>query len=467
MSKTAILQRQDSELPEERFETRRFKVYTQRDLDRIPPLKALSAELLFEMKVVSSVMPFRVNEYVVNELIDWSNIPQDPMFQLTFPQKGMLTETSYERMAELHRSGSDKSEIKALADELRAELNPHPAGQMELNIPLDEQGRQLEGIQHKYRETVLFFPSQGQTCHAYCTFCFRWAQFVGDKTLRMASTETDVLHGYLREHTEVTDLLITGGDPMVMKTKRLIGYLEPLLEPEYDHIQTIRIGTKALTFWPYRFVSDDDAGELMALFGKLIKAGKHLAIMAHYNHWKELDTAIAREAIQRLRDIGAEIRSQGPLLAHINDSADTWVRLWNSQIKLGVIPYYMFVERDTGARHYFEVPLAKAWEVYRQAMQRVSGLGRTARGPSMSAGPGKVEIQGVTEVAGEKVFVLRFIQARNPDWVQRPFFARYDEEATWLDGLRPAFGEEKFFFEEEYSAMYAARDELMNEVDNC
>ncbi|MES9913493.1 MAG: lysine 2,3-aminomutase, partial [Candidatus Sedimenticola sp. 4PFRAG1] len=436
MSKTAILQRQDSDIPEERFETRRFKVYTQRDLDRIPPLKALSAELLFEMKVVSSVMPFRVNEYVVNELIDWSNIPQDPMFQLTFPQKGMLTETSYERMAELHRSGADKSEIKALADELRAELNPHPAGQMELNIPLDEQGRQLEGIQHKYRETVLFFPSQGQTCHAYCTFCFRWAQFVGDKTLRMASTEADVLHGYLREHTEVTDLLITGGDPMVMKTKRLIGYLEPLLEPEYDHIQTIRIGTKALTFWPYRFVSDDDAGELMALFGKLIKAGKHLAIMAHYNHWKELDTAIAREAIQRLRDIGAEIRSQGPLLAHINDSADTWVRLWNSQIKLGIIPYYMFVERDTGARHYFEVPLAKAWEVYRQAMQRVSGLGRTARGPSMSAGPGKVEIQGVTEVAGEKVFVLRFIQARNPDWVQRPFFARYDEEATWLDGLK-------------------------------
>ncbi|MES9845308.1 MAG: lysine 2,3-aminomutase, partial [Candidatus Sedimenticola sp. 6PFRAG5] len=137
------------------------------------------------------------------------------------------------------------------------------------------------------------------------------------------------------------------------------------------------------------------------------------------------------------------------------------------QIKLGIIPYYMFVERDTGARHYFEVPLAKAWEVYRQAMQRVSGLGRTARGPSMSAGPGKVEIQGVTEVAGEKVFVLRFIQARNPDWVQRPFFARYDEEATWLDGLKPAFGEEKFFFEEEYSAMYAARDELMNEVDNC
>ncbi|MES9869176.1 MAG: lysine 2,3-aminomutase [Sedimenticola sp.] len=454
--------------PQEGFETRRFKVYTQRDLERIPALTRLPETLRFEMKVVSSVLPFRVNEYVIDELIDWNNVPEDPIFQLTFPQRGMLTEESFERMAELHRNGAGKDEIQALAKELRAELNPHPAGQMELNIPLDENGNPLEGIQHKYRETVLFFPSQGQTCHAYCTFCFRWAQFVGDKALRMASTEAKALHNYLAEHQEVTDLLITGGDPMVMKTKRLVGYLEPLLEPEYDHVQTIRIGTKALTFWPYRFVSDDDADELIALFEKLIKAGKHLAIMAHYNHWRELETDIAQTAVRRLRDIGAEIRSQGPLLAHINDSADTWVRLWNSQIKLGVIPYYMFVERDTGARHYFEVPLAKAWEIYRQAMQQVSGLGRTARGPSMSAGPGKVEIQGTAEIGGEKVFVLRFIQGRNPDWVQRPFFARYDEEATWLDGLRPALGDERFFFEEEYQSMYTAREQMLsNEVDNC
>ena len=113
----------------------------------------------------------------------------------------------------------------------------------------------------------------------------------------------------------------------------------------------------------------------------------------------------------------------------------------------------MFVERDTGARHYFAVPLAKTWDVYQKAIQQVSGLGRTARGPSMSAGPGKVEIQGITEIQGEKVFVLRFIQARNPDWVQRPFFAKYDPEASWLDELQPAFGEQTFFFTEEYQTM--------------
>jgi KamA family protein len=360
-------------------------------------------------------------------------------------------------MAQAYRDGLDKPSIQALAKELRAELNPHPAGQMQMNIPLDAEGELLNGIQHKYRETVLFFPSQGQTCHSYCTFCFRWAQFVGDKELRMASTEADKLHAYLEAHKEVSDLLITGGDPMVMKTKHLVAYLEPLLEKRFEHIQTIRIGTKALTFWPYRFVSDADAEPLLAVLRRLVEAGKHVAIMAHYNHWKELDTDIAREAIRRVRATGAQIRAQGPLLRHINDDPAVWARLWQTQVELGIVPYYMFVERDTGARHHFEVPLARAWEIYREAMQRVSGLARTARGPSMSAGPGKVEVQGITEIGGEKVFALRFIQGRNADWVQRPFFARFDPRATWLDQLQPAFGEEAFFFEKEYRGMSSKR----------
>jgi KamA family protein len=443
--------------PEAGFQSRQFRVFTQRDLERIPQLRRLSPETRFEMRVVSSVLPFRVNAYVTEELIDWSRAPDDPIYQLTFPQRGMLEPGMYERMADALRRDLPQDRLRALADELRTELNPHPAGQLQLNVPLSPDGQRLNGLQHKYRETVLFFPSQGQTCHSYCTFCFRWAQFVGDKALRMASTEAAQLHAYLLEHPEVSDLLLTGGDPMVMKTKHLKAYLEPLLEPRFEHVRTIRIGTKALTFWPQRFVSDADADELIALLTRLAEAGKHLAVMAHYNHWREMETPIARRAIARLRETGAQIRCQGPLLAHINDDASDWARTWQTQVELGMVPYYLFVERDTGARHYFEVPLARAWEIYRGAMQQVSGLGRTARGPSMSAGPGKVEIQGVTEIAGERVFVLRFIQARNPDWVQRPFFARYDPQATWLDQLRPAFGESEFFFEADYRRMQQAR----------
>lgn len=434
------------------FPGRRFQVFTARSLDRIPGVSRLSGEQRFAMEVVASVLPFRVNEYVVDELIDWDRVPDDPIFQLVFPQQDMLPPESFARMADAVRSDAGRSAIQLLAREIRGTLNPHPAGQMELNVP-EHQGETVEGMQHKYRETVLFFPSQGQVCHSYCTFCFRWAQFVGDKELRFASNEADSLLEYLRSHSRVSDLLITGGDPMVMKTRNLAQYLEPLLQPGLEHVQTVRIGTKALTFWPYRFVTDQDADELLRLLERLVASGRHVAIMAHYNHPQELSTPIAEEAIRRLRATGAEIRSQGPLLNHINNDPADWAALWREQVRHGIIPYYLFVERDTGARRYFEVPLARAWEVYREAMKQVSGLARTARGPSMSADPGKVEIQGVTEVQGEKVFVLRFIQGRNPDWVQRPFFARFDPEATWLDQLRPAFGETEFFYEAEYRQM--------------
>jgi hypothetical protein len=113
------------------------------------------------------------------------------------------------------------------------------------------------------------------------------------------------------------------------------------------------------------------------------------------------------------------------------------------------------VARDTGPQEYFHIPLYETWEIFRQAYQSVSGICRTVRGPVMSCLPGKVQILGVAEVQGEKVFVLRMIQGRNPDWVDRPFFAAYDEDAAWFDDLKPAFGEEKFFFQDELDRILA------------
>jgi KamA family protein len=427
-----------------------FRAYTHRTIGQIGAIRHLSADQRFAMQVVSKVLPFRVNDYIIDNLIDWSVVPNDPIFQLTFPQPGMLHPEDYDGVADLIRRKAPQAEVDRKVHQVRCALNPHPAGQREFNIPRLPSGELIPGLQHKYRETVLFFPSQGQTCHAYCSFCFRWAQFVGDKALRIASNEADGLHAYLRQHKQVTDLLITGGDPMVMRTRHLAAYLKPLLHPDLDHIQTIRIGTKALTFWPYRFTGDADSEALLDLLRCLVDAGKHVAIMAHFNHWRELDTVVCEQAVARIRETGAEVRSQGPLLAHINDDANVWARMWRSQVRLGIIPYYMFVERDTGAHRYFKVPLVRAWEIYREAIQQVSGLARTARGPSMSAGPGKVEVQGVAEIAGSLTFVLRFLQGRNPDWVNRPFFARFDPNATWLDELTPAFGDDRFFFEDEY-----------------
>ena len=434
-----------------------FRVYTGKNLEKIPQIAELSEEMRFAMQVVAKVLPFRINNYVCDELIDWDDIPKDPIYQLTFPQKDMLTPSAFQEMADLVRRDASQQEIDLRARRIRADLNPHPAGQLDMNVArLDD--AEVEGMQHKYRETVLFFPSQGQFCHSYCTFCFRWAQFIGDEKLRIASKEAEELHEYLRQHKEVSDLLVTGGDPMVMKSDTLGNYIEPLASAEYSHIQNIRIGTKALSFWPYRFISDPDSDDLAALLERMIEAGKHIAIMAHFDHWREMQSPACHAAIERLRSIGAEIRCQAPLIAHINDDPDVWARMWREQVRLGMVPYYMFIERNTGAHHYFELPLYRAWEIYRDAIKQVSGLSRTVRGPSMSCGPGKIEIQGVSEVRGEKVFVLRFIQGRNPEWVQKPFFAKYNQEATWLDHLEPAFGEEKFFFEEEFEHMASLSD---------
>ena len=424
----------------------KMRFYNLRNIDALPQLANLPADERFAMRVVAHVLPFRANNYVLDELIDWDAAPDDPMFRLVFYHRDMLSPRQFGRVADALRRDRPAAELGEVVRRIRLEMNPHPSGQLTDNVPLmDEQP--VPGVQHKYRETVLVFPAKGQTCFSYCTFCFRWAQFVNMKELKLATDTPRRFLDYLRGQPQVTDVLFTGGDPLVMNAASLAGYIEPLLRPEYAHLRTIRIGSKVLSFWPYRFLTDKDADDLLRLFERVVASGKHLALMGHFNHWQELATDAVREAIGRVLGTGAQIRVQAPLLRGINDSADVWARLWQDQVEHGLIPYYMFVERDTGPRAYFEVPLARAWEIYRDAYARVSGLARTVRGPVMSAQPGKVQVDGVTRVGGERSFQLRFLQGRDPDWVGRPFFARYDPRATWLTDLRPAFGERRFFYE--------------------
>lgn len=438
----------------------RYRAITRRTVDKLPQWKALDRELREAVEVVSRVLPFRVNEYVVRELIDWDRVPDDPIFQLTFPQPGMLDPGAFREVRRLAGKESENGDGTALGElvrEIRLSLNPHPAGQMTENVPhLD--GEPLPGMQHKYRETVLFFPARGQTCHAYCTYCFRWAQFVGMPEMKFEARESDDLVRYLRAHPEVTDVLVTGGDPLIMKSRMLRAYLEPLLDdPTLDHVQTIRIGTKSVAYWPQRFVTDSDADDLLGFFEEIVASGKHLALMGHYSHPVEISTPMARRAARRIRDTGAEIRMQAPLIRKVNDHPDAWGQLWREGVRQGLIPYYMFVERDTGAKNYFEVPLARAFQIFQDAFRQMSGLARTVRGPSMSSYPGKVRILGIQEVAGERVFVLDFLQARNPNWVGRPFFARFDPAATWLHDLKPALGETSFFFTRESEQSWGPR----------
>lgn len=427
----------------------RYKGFTLNNFTKIPQVSEyLSPDEIHAIHVVGNVLPFKVNNYVVDELIDWTNIPNDPIYQLTFPQKEMLSKEDFQTVSDALAAGLKKPELLKVVNKIRLALNPHPAGQ-EHNVP-ELDGQKLTGIQHKYNETVLFFPSNSQTCHAYCTFCFRWPQFVGIDELKFAMRETELLAKYVKTHPEVSDVLFTGGDPMVMSAKHFGAYIDPLLDEDISNLKTIRIGTKSLGYWPYKFTTDKDADEMLAIFERIVKSGKSLAFMAHFNHPNELKTPAVREAIRRIRATGAQIRTQSPIMKNINDSSDVWEEMWKEQVNQGLIPYYMFVARDTGAQDYFAVSLDRAWDIYRNAYKNVSGIARTVRGPSMSANPGKVHVVGVTEVQGQKVFVLNFIQGRSEEWVGKPFFAKHDTEAIWLDDLKPAFQDE-FFYEEEFA----------------
>jgi KamA family protein len=405
-------------------------------LGRIAKTYSLDADAEETVRLLSLVLPFRVSQYVLDELIDWSRVPDDPIFQLVFPQDGMLSPRHVRALQAVaprgERAGPGLAEV---VRGIRAELNPHPAEQLSANVPLDEHGNPICGLQHKYTETVLYFPSHGQTCHAYCSYCFRWAQFVGDPDLRFAADAPDDLVRYLHRHPRVSDVLVTGGDPLIMSTQRLATHVEPLLEVE--SLRTIRLGTKALAYWPHRFVGDRDADDLLRLMERVVASGRTLAVMAHVSHPRELESEVSRRAVERIRASGATLYCQAPLMRHVNDDPDAWRTMWGAELAQGMVPYYMFVARDTGAQDYYKVPLRRAWQIWRDAWSGMSGLSRTVRGPVMSAAPGKVAVDGVARLAGERVLALRLLQARDPSLVGRPFWAHESPTAAWVDELTP------------------------------
>ena len=419
----------------------RYKAISLQSVDKVAERHPQLQPYLDDVKLAGLVFPFKASPYFVDEMINWDadDVRQDPFYRLVFPTLDMLDDRHREKLVTAHAKGDPRNLIKVVG-EIREELNPHPAGQKQLNAPKQAE---LTGVQHKYSETVLVFPAAAQTCHAYCTYCFRWAQFIGDDELRFAQKEADSLFAYLLEHKEVSDILMTGGDPMIMRTKSLAQYLEPLCDPNFlPHIKNLRIGTRSLTFWPQRYTTDADADELIDLLRRVREeGGRHVAIMAHLGHVRELGTSKFEKAVHRLqKEAFATIRSQSPVMRGINDDPEIWAAKWRKEVSMGIIPYYMFMARDTGAQHFFDVPLHRAQQIYSDAIRNCSGLIRTVRGPSMSCTPGKVEVTGVEEVLGHKAFVLRFLQCRDEAWIGRPFFAKYDPNAVWFDDLEPLPG---------------------------
>jgi L-lysine 2,3-aminomutase len=426
----------------------RYRAFTRQDLDRIATRFGLDAQRVLEMKAVAAVLPFRTNAYVLEDLIRWHELPDDPIFQGTFPQPGMLLPADLERMMVRVRSGAPQRQIRAVARTIRQRFQPR--GVDAWNRPSGEpEGPRLAGIQQASRDAVLFFPRQARACHAYCTYCFYWPRLLGGAEMKRERGDVGTLPNYLAAHREVSQVVLTGGDLLGNTTVGLRRCLEPLLGPEHEPLISIAITSKAPAYWPQRFLQDRDGDDLLRLFEEIQGAGKQLVLVAHYTHPRELETKAAQDAVRRISATGALILGESPVARRVNDESATWAELWRRQVRLGVAPSPMLVEHDTGPQNYLLVPLARACQIEREAHGQMTGLARAARGPVMRTEPGDVRVVGETRIHGERLFVLEFVRARDGRWLGRPFFARWDAKASWFDQLRPAFGDNAFFYEEE------------------
>jgi KamA family protein len=242
-------------------------------------------------------------------------------------------------------------------------------------------------------------------------------------------TTNDVSDGlrYIAEHPEVTNVLLTGGDPLLMSTRRLGEIIAALRA--IPHVKIIRIGSKMPAFDPWRILKDK---ELQALLTKYSEPRRKIYLMAHFDHPREL-TDPAVEGINQFLKCGVICVNQCPLIAGINDDVQVLSDLFRELSWIGCPQYYLFQCRPTAGNEAYKVPLVRGWHLFRDALRLGSGLARRARFV-MSHETGKIEIVAVDET---KIYV-RYHRAK--DASLRGQFLTYerDDQACWFDDLRPA-----------------------------
>ena len=239
----------------------------------------------------------------------------------------------------------------------------------------------LHGSQHKYPQIQLIFDKQTQHCFSFCTYCFRHAQVRGDEDM-FVQEDIDAVHDYLRSHTEVNDLLITGGDAGFITADRFERYVMPLVaDPSLFHIKTVRLGSRALTYQP-EIILSFEYNRMLGLFDRLYENGVQVAWMAHFSTPSEVFNPLTIAAIRRLQAHHVVLRSQSPIMKHISlfpdgqggidvdRSAQNWIDLANILGMLCVGFHSMYCARPTGEHQYFTAPLADIHRVYDKSTDR-------------------------------------------------------------------------------------------------
>ncbi|TAJ43428.1 KamA family radical SAM protein [Methanofollis fontis] len=351
-----------------------------RYLTQVDQIELLDNEDRAALRRVEEKFAFRSNEYYLS-LIDPDD-PLDPIRRIAVPD-----------VRELEESGV---------------LDPS----RESNYTV------APGLQHKYRETALMLVSD--MCGTFCRFCFRKRLFMN----RGAEVTRDVTEeiAYIREHPEITNVLLTGGDPLIMATSRL----EPIVAAlrEIEHVGIIRIGTKMPAFNPYRILDDPSLPEMIRRYST---NEKRIYFMAQFNHPREL-TPQAVEALNILLAAGAIVVNQTPILRGVNDDPAVLAELFRKLSFIGVPPYYVFQCRPTLGNRMFQVPVEETYCIVETAKSQVSGLAKRARFV-ISHATGKIEVAGLTD---DHIF-FKYHQAADQENIGKFMCFRRNSTALWFD----------------------------------
>ena len=349
-------------------------------ITQIEKISELSTSEQHEYKYVIDKFAFRTNDYY-NSLINWDD-PKDPIRRIIIPS-----------IEELHAWGRLDA-----SDEANYTVAP--------------------GVEHKYEYTALIL--MNDVCGGYCRFCFRKRIFMNEND----EISRDITEGlnYIRKHKELTNILLKGGDPLILSTKKLENTIQELRKIE--HVNIIRIGTKMLAFNPFRIINDPS---LLEMLEKYSVPGKRIYMMTHFNHPREI-TNEAMKAIDLLIKAGLVLCNQTPLLKGINDDHEILAELLRKLSFVGVPPYYIFQCRPTLGNKLFSVSIESGFEIFEKARMKCSGLAKRARFV-MSHATGKLEVVGKTD---EHVY-FRYHRAANPEEKARFMVFKRNSEAYWFD----------------------------------
>jgi lysine 2,3-aminomutase len=359
-------------------------------LEQVQELDMIEKE---QLKAVTDTFVFRTNDYY-QSLIDW-NDPNDPIRHIVMPQ-----------MAELQEFGQWDA-----SDEASYTV--------------------MKGLEHKYSDTALLLVNN--VCGAYCRFCFRKRLFTDDND--EVTNDISAAVEYIRQHPEINNVLLTGGDPLLMST----GKLEKIIQQvrNIDHVKIIRIGSKMPAFNPFRIINDPSLLEVLSRYSS---AEKKIYVMAHFNHAKEM-TDVAVQGITLLQKAGVTVFNQTPIIRGVNDNVEAIGELFSRMSFNGVTSYYVFICRPTAGNRPYVVPVEEAWDIFEGARHNLAGLAKHAR-LCMSHKTGKVEVVGKS---GDQM-IFRYHRAARPEDRGRIMLFPSNPDACWLDDyLQPAEPEVQLF----------------------